>query len=336
MSYHVYVSNSGSEWFSHFIMDEQSGRLTPQPDLTLEGTPGAAATNAAGSLLFVSLRSAKCFGSFAVDRASGALTPINTVALQDGAPYLITDKTDRFLLAAYYGSGHVSVHRIEQDGSLSAEPLQWIPTESHAHSIQTDPSNRFAFVPHTNPANAIYQFRFDATTGTLAPNDPPKFRPATPEGPRHFVFHPRGDMLYSVNENGSTVTAHHFDTARGTLEAFQVVSTLPDGFAGDNTTAEIRISPDGRFLYASNRGHDSLAVFGVAEDGNLTRLDHTPTEPTPRFFALDPSGQFAYAVGQKSGRLASYTRDHQHGTLTPLETHAVGSGPLWITFVRKS
>lgn len=336
MPYHVYVSNASSEWFSHFLLDEQTGRLAAQPDVSLEGTPGAVATNEAGTLLFVSLRSLKQFGSYAVDRTSGALRAICTVPLQDGAPYLITDNTDKFLLATYYGSGHVSVHAIEPNGALSQQPLQWIATEAHAHSVQTDRSNRFAFVPHTNPANAIYQFRFDEKTGKLEPNEPPKFQPDTPEGPRHFVFHPTRDLLYSVNENGSTVTAHHLDPERGTLSAFQVISTLPEGYSGDNTTAEIEISPDGRFLYASNRGHDSLALYAVGPDGTLELCGHTPTEATPRFFALGPDGRFVYAVGQKSNRLASYTRDSQSGALTPLETHAVGEGPLWITFVSQS
>jgi 6-phosphogluconolactonase (cycloisomerase 2 family) len=335
MPYHVYVSNAGNEWFSHFLMDAASGRLTVQPDLPLDGSPGAVATNAAGDLLFVSLRSLKSFGSYRVDRASGGLSLINTTPLEDGAPYVRTDNTDRFLLAAYYGSGHVSVHGIGADGALSQQPLQWVSTEGHSHSIQTDPSNRFVFVPHTNPANAIYQFRFDAETGTLQANDPAKYQPDTPEGPRHFVFHPHRDIVYSVNEDGSTVSAHHFDPEAGILSGFQVVSTLPPEGAEGNSTAEIEISPDGRFLYASNRGHDSLARFRVEEDGALSLLGHVATEATPRFFALDPTGSFVYVVGEKSGRLTSYRRDVDTGALEFLETHPVGKSPLWITFIEQ-
>lgn len=335
MAYHVYVSNAGSEWFSHFLMDEGTGKLEPLENIELEGTPGAAATNAAGTLLFVSLRSLRRFGSYAVDRRSGKLTAIGSVPLEDGSPYVRTDNTDRFLLASYYGSGHVSVHGIAADGSLSAAPLQWIETAVHAHSVQTDRSNRFAFVPHTNPTNAIYQFRFDETTGALTPNDPPLVQPDTPEGPRHFAFHPEKDILYSVNENGSTVSAHHFDPQKGTLKSFQVISTLPEGFDGDNTTAEIRVTSDGKYLYASNRGHDSLALFDVAEDGMLTAKGHFPTEAVPRFFALDPTGRFVYSAGQKSGRLASYRIDAGTGALEPLEVHEVGESPLWILFVEQ-
>lgn len=337
MAYHVYISNSGSEYFSRFLMDEETGKLEPQANIELDGTPGAAATNADGSRLFVSLRSSQRFGSYAVDRASGALTRINAVSLEDGAPYVYTDNTDRFLLASYYGSGYVSVHGIGATGTLSEEPLQRIQTEPHAHSIQTDPSNRFAFVPHTNPANAIYQFRFDDQTGALTPNDPPKVQPATPEGPRHFAFHPTQDILYSVNENGCTVSAHHFDADRGTLESFQVISTLPEGVSGkEHSTAEIKVTHDGRHLYASNRGHESLALFDIGGDGTLTAKGHMATEPTPRFFDLDPTGRFVYSAGQKSGRLASYRIDANSGALEPMEVYEVGDGPLWITFVQQA
>lgn len=336
MDYHVYVSNSGSEWLSHFVMDAETGALEPQPDIALEGTPGAATTNAAQTLMFVALRSQKKLASYRLDKATGGLTPISTASLDDGPPYVATDNTDRFLLASYYRAGKVSVHGIGEDGRLSDQPLQEVSTDEHAHSIQTDRANRFAFVPHTNPANAIYQFRFDEKTGRLTPNEPPYIQPATPEGPRHFVFHPHQDLLYSINENGSTVSAHRFDAAVGTLASFQVISTLPDGFDGKNTTAEIKMTPDGRFLYASNRGHDSLALFAIAADGTLAAKGHFATEAVPRFFELDPSGRYVLAVGQKSGRLASYRIDADSGALEPLQGYEVGEGPLWIQFVEKN
>ncbi|MFH1569128.1 MAG: beta-propeller fold lactonase family protein, partial [Gemmatimonadota bacterium] len=197
--------------------------------------------------------------------------------------------------------------------------------------------NRFAFVPHTNPANAIYQFRFDEEAGKLTPNDPPKVQPATPEGPRHFAFHPTRDILYSVNENGCTVSAHHFDAQRGTLSSFQVISTLPAGVGGEeHSTAEIKVTRDGRHLYASNRGHESLARFEIEADGTLTARGHVPTEPTPRFFDLDPTGRFVYSAGQKSGKVAAYRIVPETGALEPMAVYEVGEGPLWITFVKQA
>ncbi len=336
MAYHVYISNSGSNFFSHFLMDEGSGALVPQANVELEGAPGAVTVRPDGTQMFVALRSAQKLASYAVDREKGTLVKLAETSLAEGPPYLFLDNRGAFLLSSYYGSGQVGVHGVAADGAISDQPLQMIPTAVHAHSIQTDRTNRFALVPHTNPANAIFQFRFDEQTGRLTPNDPPKIEPATPEGPRHFAFHPTRDLLYSVNENGSTVSAHHFDPEAGTLASFQVISTLPTGFDNeDNTTAEIKITPDGQFLYGSNRGHDSLALFAIGDDGRLTAKGHYPTEATPRFFELDPSGRFVYAVGQGSGRLRSYSIDVDTGELTPLEQHEVGASPLWITFVKK-
>ncbi len=336
MAYHVYVSNSGSRFFSHFLMDEDCGALEPQPNVELADSPGAVTTRPDGTQMFVALRSAKKLASYEIDRARGTLVKRAETSLAEGPPYLFLDHTGAFLLSSYYGSGQVAVHGVAADGAISAEPLQMFATAGHAHSIQTDRSNRFAFVPHTNPANAIFQFRFDEQTGRLTPNDPPKIQPATPEGPRHFAFHPTRDFLYSVNENGSTVSAHHFDAAAGTLSPLQIISTLPAGFNNeDNTTAEIKIAPDGRFLYGSNRGHDSLALFAIGDDGWLTAKGRYPTEATPRFFELDPSGRFALSVGQSSGRLASYRIDAATGALIPLEQHDVGDSPLWITFVKQ-
>ena len=336
MAYHVYISNSGNNFFSHFLMDEASGALEPQPNIELEDSPGAVTVRPDGTQMFVALRSAQKLASYEIDGEQGTLVKLAETSLEEGPPYLYLDDTGAFLLSSYYGSGQVGVHGVAADGAISAEPLQMIPTAIRAHSIQTDRSNRFAFVPHTNPSNAIFQFRFDEQTGRLTPNDPPKIEPATPEGPRHFAFHPTRDLLYSVNEDGSTVSAHHFDPEAGTLSSFQVISTLPEGFNNeDNTTAEIKITPDGQFLYGSNRGHDSLALFAIGDDGRLTAKGRYPTEATPRFFELDPSGRFVYSVGQGSGRLRSYSIDAATGVLTPLEQHDVGDSPLWITFVKQ-
>ena len=336
MKYHVYVSNSGSLFFSKFLMDSESGEIVQEKEITLDDSAGAVATNGDGSLMFVVLRNAKIYQSFRVDRSSGRLVSINKVSVSDAGPYLNIDNSDRFLLAAYYRAGAVSVHAIGDDGSIGKEPLQWIETEEHAHSIQLDRTNRFAYVPHTNPANAIYQFRFDEKSGELSANDPHKIQPSTEEGPRHFVFHPTKDLLYSVNENGSSVSAHRFNRDNGQLSSFQVVSTLPGDFAGENnTTAEIRMTQDGRFLYASNRGHDSLAIFSVNEDGTLVGHGHQPTEAVPRYFDLDPTGKFMLAVGQGSGRMTTYRIDQESGSLDAIASFDVGDSPLWIQFVPK-
>jgi 6-phosphogluconolactonase len=339
LPYHMYVSNSGSEFLSHFIMDETSGALQPQPNIELGGSPGAAATDAAQGVMYVCLSGRQQLASYRIDRTSGALTEIGATEMKEGPPHIATDNTDRYLLGAYYGGCGVTVHRIEDDGTLSATALQWLDTETHAHSIQTDPSNRFAFVPHTNPTNAIYQFRFDESSGRMEPNDPPQVQPETEEGPRHFAWHPHKDLLYSVNENGNTVSAFRLDPQAGTLQAFQLIGTLPEGIdpkAPELTTAEIRITSDGRHLYASNRGHESLALFNINDDGTLSAVDHFPTEPTPRFFEIDPTEGYLYSAGQNTGRVVSYRRDADSGALEMLERYDVGKTPLWIQFVKQA
>ena len=159
MAYHVYVSNSGSSFLSHFLMDGDTGALEPQPNIELEDSPGAVTMRPDGTQMFLALRSAKKLASYAVDQGRGTLVKLAETSLEEGPPYLFLDNTGAFLLSSYYGSGQVGVHGVAADGALSAEPLQMLSTAVHAHSIQTDRSNRFAFVPHTNPANAIFQFR---------------------------------------------------------------------------------------------------------------------------------------------------------------------------------
>ena len=154
-------------------------------------------------------------------------------------------------------------------------------------------------------------------------------------GPRHFCFHPHRDILYFSNEQGSSVTAYRFNTSAGTLTAMQTVSTLPDGYTGPNSCAQIRIAPSGRFLYAPNRGHNTIAGFAVdASTGLLTPTGHTPAEPIPRAFNLDPDGKFLYAAGLESGRLTAYRIDAGTGGLEPLMTAPVGTRPMWVLTLR--
>ena len=205
--------------------------------------------------------------------------------------------------------------------------------------MQTDRSNNFAFVPHIgggNGPNYVLQFKFDEGTGRLAPNSPDRvLPPSDAEGPRHFCFHPTRDILYFSNEQGCSVTAYNFDSSTGTLSAFQTLSTLPDGYDGANSCAQIQIVPSGEFLYAPNRGHNSIACFTIdASTGRLAPIAIVPTEPVPRAIGVDPSGNFLIAAGLDSGRLASYRIDGKSGELNPLGTYDAGKGLMWVLFAR--
>ena len=199
--------------------------------------------------------------------------------------------------------------------------------------MQTDPSNRFAFVPHisggTGP-NAIFQFRFDAETGHITPNSPARVEMDGELGPRHFCFHPNKDILYFSDEQGCSVTGYNFDSEAGTLSAFQTISTLPEGYEERNSCSQIQIAPSGKFLYAPNRGHNSIACFSVnADSGALAAIGHADSEAVPRAFSIDPSGRFLYAAGLDTGRLAAY-RIEGDGTLTRFASYDVGEEPMWV------
>jgi 6-phosphogluconolactonase len=288
-------------------------------------------------MIYVGLRARSQIAALHIEPGTGELLLQEEIALNADPCYLATDRSGRVLFASYYGAGQVTAHAIQAGGGLDPTPLQVIPTAERAHCIQTDPTNRFAFVPHTAGPNLIFQFDFDPDTGMLAPNSEPKINPEPGIGPRHFVFHPDLPMLYFSNEQGCSVTAYRLDGTSGRLSPLQTLSTLPSDFSGDNSCAQIHLTPDGRFLYVANRGHDSLAIYAVDPgNGLLAARGWQLTEPVPRAFGLDPDGRFLYVAGLGSGRLAGYDIDPQSGALSPLDTYEVGERPMWVAFLSDS
>ncbi len=270
-----------------------------------EGTVSAFAIQLDGSLRFLNLQPSKGIGPC----------------------HLTVDKTGKFVLVANYGSGSVAVLPILPDGRLgettctiqhegkSANPQR--QEGPHAHSINLDPANKFAIVADLG-IDKLLVYQFDATKGTLKTNDPPFVATAPGAGPRHVAFHPNGKFVYAINELNSTVTAYRYDAAKGTLTEIQTVSTLPEGFTGTNTTAEVQVHPSGRFLYGSNRGHDSIAIFTIDSEGKLTSIGHQPTQgKTPRNFGIDPTGTYLLAANQDSDNLVVFRIDPQTGKLEP-------------------
>ena len=331
MTYRAYVAVGGEDKILIFGMDPESGQLTLEQDIVLDGGPGPLCADPEQKFLYVGIRSTREILSYRVDGSTGGLSRIGSVSVESDPCYLATDRKGRFLLSAYYGDGLAAVHPIGEDGAAIGPPVEWRTTAVHAHCMETDRSNRFAFVPHTVPSNAIFQFVFDEESGALTPNAVPMYVPDTDEGPRHLCFHPSSDFAYCSNEQGSSVTAYRFDPSSGTLSALQTLSTLPEGYTEDNTCAQIHITPSGKWLYVSNRGHDSIACFAVdADTGELTALGQQPSEPIPRAFNVDLTGNYLFAGSQPSGRLASYRIDGETGTLNPLETYEVGEQVMWV------
>lgn len=330
MPYVAYMAIGGEDKLLYFALDPNDGGLTAQAEVKLAGAPGPLAVDPMQRFLYVGLRSTCQLISFQIEPATGRLLPFGeAVALDTDPCYLSTDRTGRFLLAAYYRGGKATVHALNQDGSIGDQAVCTVNTMPYAHCIRTDPSNRFAFLPHVAASNTIFQFYFDAATGQLTPNTPAQVTPVPGTGPRHYVYHPSRDIVYFSNEQGSSVTGYHLSD-RGTLTPFQTLSTLPADFTGSNTCAKIAIDPAGRFLYVSNRGHDSIACFAVDHTGLLTARGQQPTEPTPRAFGLDLTGNFLYASGQGSGKVTAYRIDQARGSLSPLTTYTIGERPMWV------
>ncbi len=337
MAYFMYVSVQNDDKIAIFEMDPTSGKLQEQGTISVN-QPAPLAIDPDRNYLFAGNRNPERFGisSFRIDRKSGDISPINSIQLDGDPVHISTDRKGKFLLSAYYYQEKVAVHRIGNGGTVTHPPTEWLQTDTGAHFITTDPSNKFALVPHiaegahTGP-NAIFQFKFDEDAGSLTPNSPLKVTPTEPEGPRHLCFHSELDVVYSSNEQGCSVTAYNFDASQGTISPIQTVSTLPADFSGLNSCSQIQITLSGKFLYAPNRGHDSIACFSVeASSGRLTPLGQVPTEAVPRAFSLDPQGNFLYAAGRESGRLASYRVNTSNGMLEPLESYALGNAPMWV------
>jgi 6-phosphogluconolactonase len=342
MPYSLYVCRQDDDRISPFSLDGGSGQLTPQVEVPVEGGPSVLAASPDRRVLYVGHRGSPAISSFSISQSTGGLTPQGRVATEHAPTFLATDRTGRWLLSAYYQGGYAAVHPLGNDGAVGAPQLDRQDTANGAHAIATDPSNRFAFVPHIarlndnvleppweNPGpNMILQFKFDPHTGRLSPNPTFRVDPTERLGPRHYCFHPTLDLVYFSNEQGCSVTGYRMDRVTGTLTAVQTITTLPDGFTARNTCSQIHLTPAGQFLYVGNRGHNSIAGFAVdAATGRLTPSGQVSTEAVPSAFSLDPEGHFLFAAGTASGRLASYCINGQTGALTPLATYAVGQRP---------
>lgn len=329
----VFVSLTGDQQIKLYDLDPQSGALTRRTVSNAHGPSGALYLHPNGKVLYDGHVLTTTLASFAFDAATGELTLINKIDTGIEVPaHLITDRAGRFLLTAYYGGGGITVHRLGDDGAIG-DLVQYINTGEKAHAVLSI-DDRFVFVPHVCPTNKTSQFRFDATTGLLTPNDPAELLPPDDNtGPRHACLGPKGDVVYIVNEQGNTITAHHFDAAQGTLTIFQHLSTLPADYTEGGYIAHTEIHPNGKWLYASNRGHDSIAGFTIAADGSLTPFGHYPVPASPRSFNIDPTGTYLYCAGEAANRMTGYRIDGATGALQPLADYEVGQSPFWVMVV---
>lgn len=284
--------------------------------------------------------------AFRIEPGSGQLTALNTRASQGVDPcYLIVDALGHHVLVSNYTSGSVIVFPIGSEGELKPASafVQHLGSSvnpkrqegPHAHSINLDIANRTAFVADLG-LDKVVIYNFDGVAGTLTPNsEQPWTRVKSGAGPRHFDMHPSGKYAYLLNELGSTVVAFDYDVQKGTLHEIQTVSTLPDDYREQNWTADIHVHPSGRFVYASNRGHNSIAIFAVEErTGKLQPLGHAPTlGDMPRNFAIDPTGAYLLAANQNTDSIIIFQIDGKSGKLTQVGPLVEAPTPVCLKFV---
>ena len=346
-----------------FHVDRTSGAMTPTGIIEMGTSPSCLALNSAGTRLYSANETDRVgddkhgtVSAFGVNRSDGGLELLNTVPSGGAGPtYVSVHPGGRHLLVANYFGGSVAVLPILADGRLADASDVKVDAgtigpnrathaprgsfavsghdRTHAHMIQADRSGRF--VLHADLGlDRIYVWRFDDKKGVLEPNDPPAVSLPPGDGPRHFHFHPDGRWLYSIQEEGSTVVLFDYDPAAGSLSPRQTISTLPPDFAGTNFCSEILVSADGRYVYAGNRLHDSIAVFSVGSDGRLTMVGEEWTRGSyPRSFAFDPTGRFLYCCNQRGDAVTVFRANSASGALSFTGHYAAVGNPSIIAFL---
>jgi len=338
-----------SKGIYRMVLDTETGKLS-EPALAAElVNPSFLAVHPTHRFLFaVNENSSSKSGavtSFALDPTSGELTKINQQSTVGNGPcHLVVDATGKNVLVANYGGGSVAVLPIGPDGKLSpaSDFIQhtgkvFDPKRQgspHAHSINLDKANRFAVVADLG-LDRVFVYKFDPLHGKLAPNDPPSAKVQDRSGPRHFAFHPDGKHAYVINEINCTVTAFDYDPDRGALSEIQTVPTMPIAVLPRHSTAEILVHPSGKFLYGSNRGHDSLAVYTIEpKTGRLTLVEYEPTGgKNPRNFAVDPTGSYVLAENLSSDTIVVFHVDPETGALDPTGQVVAVPSPCCVKFV---
>jgi len=304
-----------------------NGGLTPAASTSSLARPSFLAITA--TALYAVSEATSRVAAYDLDPATGALALIDDASSGGSGPaYIGVDRSGAYALVANYGDGSVASLAIRPDRGVA--PPHTLAVGAHAHMIVTDPSNRYAFVPCLG-ADYVAQLAFDAATGTLTPNAEPHLTTATGAGPRHLAFAPDGRHAYLINETNSTLSALGYDGATGRLSELQTVSTRAAGATGANTGAEVWVHPGGGFVYASNRGDNTIAVFAIAGDGRLSPIGQAPTlGNTPRDFTLDPTGSRLYVANQDSNTIVAFAIDRQTGMPTPIAAPVSAASPTFI------
>jgi 6-phosphogluconolactonase len=335
---YVYVSNAESNDIYVLRMDSQTGELrlletVMIPGIVKSGMSVPLAVSPDKRFLFAATRGEpQSVVTFAIDQQSGKLKHRGSGPLSDSMPYIATDRTGRFLFAASYPGHKLTISPVNAQGIVQSQKYVWNDF-TNAHAILPDAKNRYVLAT-TLGGDALNVFRFDAATGKIDPHDPPAVVMKPKTGPRHFIFHPKGRFVYVLGELDATIHVFDWDARKGHLKEKQFISALLPGTAGRIAAADLHITPDGKFLYSSERTSNTLAGFKVnSSDGTLSLIEFIATETQPRSFAIDSRGQYLFVVGQRSHQLTSYRIDSAAGKLSKLKQYPVGKNPSWLEIV---
>jgi len=346
-------TNEGSKGIYVWRFDATAGKFTPLGLAAETLNPSFLAAHPNGRFLyavneishFQRMSNTGSVSAFAIDPATGKLRLLNQQgSLGDGPCHLALDHAGKCVIVANYNNGSVASYPLSKEGLINQSvgffqpkgsgPIPHRQDGPHAHCVAVAPDNRFALVADLG-MDQVMIYRLDAATAAMEVNEPRSAKVAPGSGPRHLAFHPNGKLVYLINEMASTIITFAYDPQAGTLRELQTVSTLPTDYKGQNDTAEIQVHPSGKFVYGSNRGHNSIAVFAVdPKAGTLKLVEHVPTQgKTPRGFSIDPTGEFLIAANQESNTMVVFRLDQASGRLKPTGEVLKAFTPVAVTFV---
>lgn len=351
----VYVSNGDDGNISIMELSEETGHLSMIGKVTAGPDVKHMSKSPDNRFLYASIRSEPySVITYSISPETGNLTQLSKTLLPDNMVYISVDQTGRFLLSASYGGGKIYVNSIDVNGSVQTDPVQVITSGPNPHSIQTDSTNQFVYVPHLG-SDQIKQYLFNESTGSLTPNHPAEIHTRHDSGPRHFVFSPDNRFLFVSNEKDGTVYSYKIDNKTGTLKEVQRISVLPlktenvksTTLKGKNEfetigvehqnlgVADIHITPNGKWLYVSERVDSTITAFAVDDKiGNLTYIGNYETEKIPRGFNIDPLGNYLIAAGEESGQISVSAINQENGELEFKKSYVTGKDPNWIEIVK--
>lgn len=350
--YHVFFGTGGEAIYVS-TFDAANGDLS-KPEVAASVTrPNFLELHPSGETLYACSRADGPDGpvglviAYRIDRATGKLTKINQQDTGASGPaHVNVTKDGKTVAVANYGGGSTASFRVGEGGKLvarssviqheghSVDPRR--QSEPHSHSVNFSPDDRFVISADLG-LDQLLVYKVDPATSALLPHDPPFATVAPGSGPRHFTFHPNGRYAYAINEMANTVDVFGWDARAGAFDSLQTISTLPEGYSERTHTAEVQVHPNGKFLYGSNRGHDSIAVFSIAPStGKLTPVEREPVQgETPRNFRLDPDGKWLFAANQGTNEVVVFRIDQQTGELSPTGTKAQMPSPMCVRFLKK-